>query len=86
MQLRPCQGSFIFEKPTCKDYLLAHLCGKHWKAFDVITLEENHRQGEDHDYAEVLNRIRVGQQTCEDISMLETRVRPEGHPDLKGVI
>ena len=66
MQLRPCQGSYIFDVPKCEDYLLAHMCNLHWKAFDVINLEENHRQGEDHQYAEILNRIRVGKQTSED--------------------
>ena len=86
MQLRPCKGAYIFDEPLNKDYILAHMCKKHWEAFDVILLEENHRQGEDHDYAESLNRIRVGEQTVEDMEMLRTRVRPEGHPDLKGAM
>ena len=59
MQLRPCQGSFIFEAPICEDYLLPFLCKSHWNSFDVIILEENHRQGEDHSYAELLNRVRI---------------------------
>ena len=58
----------------------------HWHSFQVITLEENHRQGNDKSYADVLNRIRVGQQTDEDIKQLESRVRPMGHPDLDGVM
>jgi hypothetical protein len=46
-------------------------------------LEENHRQGKDKTYAEVLNRIRTGDQTEEDINQLMKRVRPKGHADLK---
>ena len=60
MQLRPCKGSFIFDEPKCKDYLLPYLCKTHWESFDVIILEENHRQGEDHEYKKMLNRIRIG--------------------------
>ena len=54
MQLRPCQGSFIFDEPKCKDYLLAYQCKTHWDSFDVILFEENHQQAEDHDYAKFL--------------------------------
>ena len=53
--------------------------------FKVINLEINHRQGNDKDYAEMLNRIRVGSMTSEDIAKLRTRVRPKGHPDLRDV-
>ena len=86
MQLRPCKGSFIFDEPTCKDYLLTYMCDTHWNTFDVILLEQNHRQGEDHLYAEMLNRIRIGDQSDADIAMLKTRVRPEGHTDLQGAM
>jgi exonuclease III len=51
----------------------------------VLNLEINHRQGEDKVYAEMLNRIRVGKMTEEDIAKLKTRVRPKNHPDLKGI-
>ena len=74
MQLRPCQVSFIFDQPTCQDYLLPYLCRTHWHSFDVIMLEENHRQGEDYEYAEMMNRIRVGEHTTEDMDLLRTRV------------
>ena len=50
--------------------------------FDVIVLKHNHRQGEDKEYANVLNRIRIGDLTDEDIKLLETRVRPVNHPDI----
>ena len=86
MQLRPCKGRFVFEEPICTDYKLTHQCGKHWSSFEVICLEQNHRQDGDRDYADLLNRIRVGQQTHEDMTVLKSRVRREGHPDLKGAM
>ena len=51
--------------------------------FNSLILELNHRQGEDKPYADLLNRIRVGKQTQDDLNLLRTRVRPEKHPDLK---
>ena len=48
-----------------------------------MNLVENHRQGNDKFYADILNRIRTGNQTVEDIQELEKRVRPKGHSDLK---
>ena len=86
LQLRPCRAKYIFEEPVCQDYKIAFHSGTHWNAFQVINLEENHRQNEDKDYADLLNRVRVGQQTPEDIKLLESRIRPLGHPDLKGAM
>jgi hypothetical protein len=54
-----------------------------WRKFDVINLEINHRQGEDKDYADMLNRIRVGKQTHDDIDKLKQRVRDANHGDIK---
>ena len=87
-QLKPVRGSYIFAAPNCKDYKLAFGDGTEslWRSFSVINLEENHRQGKDKSYAEMLNRIRVGKQTPEDIEMLKTRIRSKGHPDLKGAL
>ena len=38
---------------------------------------ENHRQGEDKMYAEMLNRIRTGSHTEEDMMLLKKHVRPK---------
>ena len=65
-----CRARYIFEEPVCQDYKIAFYSGTHWKAFQVINLEENHRQLEDRNYADFLNRIRVGQQTQADIELL----------------
>ena len=51
--------------------------------FDVINLEINHRQGEDRDFADMLNRIRVGKETPNDIEQLKQRVRDLNHEDIK---
>ena len=86
LQLQPCRARYIFEEPTSEAYKLAYDCETHWKSFEVITLEENHRQDEDRSYADILNRIRVGEVNDEDIKILESRVRPLGHPDLEGAM
>ena len=82
MQMRPVMGNYIFQKPKSKEYELAYLQRRHWQNFKIINLEENHRQGSDREYANVLNRIRVGEQTEADIELLRTRVRQPDHPDI----
>ena len=62
-QLKPVRAKFIFDKPSCKDYHISYDIEPLWNTFDVINLVQNHRQGEDRSYAEVLNRIRVGKHT-----------------------
>ena len=57
MQLKPCMGRYIFEEPINPDYKMDYHLGTHWESFKVITLEKNHRQGEDMDYAAMLNRF-----------------------------
>ena len=87
-QLKPVRGSFIFAPPNCPDYKLAYGDGSEslWRSFDVINLEENHRQGKDKEYADMLNRIRLGQQTKIDLNILKKRVRNKGHKDLKDAL
>ena len=87
-QLRPVKGRFVFEKPVCVDYHLAYGDGTDslWRSFDVIHLTENHRQGNDKTYADLLNRVRVGEQTEEDLELLKTRVRGKDCKDLEGTL
>ena len=59
MQLKPCMGRYIFEEPINPDYKMDYHLGTHWQSFEVITLEKNHRQGEDMFYTDMLNRVRV---------------------------
>ena len=86
MQLTPCKGRYIFAEPINPDYKMEYQLGFHWNKFEVILLEENHRQEGDKDYADMLNRFRVGEQTNEDMEVLRSRVRPLDHPDTKGAV
>ena len=77
-QLKPVFQRFVSKKPCSEEYHLAYGDGSEplWRSFRVIFLMENHRQGNDKTYAEILNRMRIGEQTKEDIGLLN-------HPDLK---
>ena len=78
-------GRYIWTEPANPEYLHAFVMQPPWELFKVVTLEENHRQEKDRDYADLLNRMRLGEHTEEDLSKLQTRVRPENHPDLVGL-
>ena len=86
MQLKPVMGRYLWCQPASKEYLHAFLVESHWEKFTVISLVENHRQQGDAAYANILNRIRVGEHTEEDMSILHERVRPDGHADLDGAM
>ena len=79
LQLKPVRGRYIFERPSSTEYSEAFGDGTDslWSCFEVINLTHNHRQDSDKEFANILNRIRVGEQTSEDIELLNTRVRPE---------
>ena len=83
LQIKPVKGRYVFQDPKCEEFILASKIKPHWKSFKIVNLEENHRQGDDKNYADMLNRIRIGQETEEDFVKLEKRVRPRNHPDLK---
>ena len=51
-----------------------------WKHFQMVSLKENCRQSEDLVYAELLNRIRIGNHSSEDLEVLSKRVCGTGHP------
>ena len=86
MQLKPVMGKYLWCQPASKEYLHAFLVQSHWENFTVISLVENHHQQGDADYADILNRIRIGEHTNEDMGILQERVRPEGHSDLQGAM
>ena len=87
-QLKPVRGSYIFAAPNCKEYALAYGDGTEslWRSFEVINLDKNHRQGKDKDYADILNRVRMGNQTKGDLDILRNRVREKGHADLRNAM
>ena len=85
-QLQPPKARYVFQPPINKEHALAHSMRDLWKLFTVVNLEENHRQGEDKIYGDLLNRVRTGDQTSEDIALLETRVRPRTDPSLNNAV
>ena len=84
LQIKPPLGTMIYACPVNeKSANMWKIPGGNlWKKFDVITLKTNHRQGDNRTYAELLNRVRTGEHTNEDIDMLETRVFPRNHSEL----
>ena len=83
MQMRPISGRYIFLAPSNSQFFLTSQMEPLWEKFECINLEINHRQGEDKEYASILNRIRIGQETAEDIEKLKERVRDEKHLDIR---
>ena len=81
-QLQPVRARYVFEQPTNKEHALAHSLRNLWKLFTVVNLEENHRQGKDKTYGDLLNRLRTGDHTEEDVALLKTRVRSKSDPTL----
>ena len=82
MQMRPVSGRYIFLEPRNPQFSLTSEMDPLWKKFDCINLEVNHRQGEDRYYADILNRIRIGEETKDDIQELKRKVRTETHEDI----
>ena len=67
MQIKPVQGTPVFEEIHKNPQLSLHQSIDNlWRNFSVIMLKTNHRQGKDRDYANILNRVRVGQWTDDD--------------------
>ena len=83
MQLKPCMGRYICQEPLNKDFRLTHALLPRWPMFNVILLEKNHRQGNDKTYAEILNRVRVGEHTTADMELLKKQTRLPKHEDIK---
>ena len=71
-QLSPVNGHFVFSVTKLQSKRLAsHL----WKdCFQIVELTENVRQQKDSSFSDLLNRVRVGKQTEQDIKLLESRM------------
>jgi hypothetical protein len=74
MQLKPIMARWIFEEPSCPQFKETFVTQNLWKQFKVIELTVNHRQGEDAEYANLLGRVRFGQQTNDDNLLLQSRI------------
>ena len=82
LQLRPTATKFIFEKPSNEQFQISDAIEPLWGKFEVINLVKNHRQGSDKEYADIMNRMRVGSLTDDDIQLLESRVMESDDPNL----
>ena len=70
-QLPPVRDRFVFQNGRGYVPASTHL----WRGlFTVVELHTNMRQRNDTTYSEVLNRIRTGDRTTEDIQLLRTRL------------
>ena len=74
MQLRPVTGNFVFSQPSNHKLRGAYLIDNLWERFKVVNLKTNHRQGENRDYADILERIRFGNVTESDKALFRSRV------------
>ena len=83
MQMRPVKGRYIMQQPRSEQFDLSYQLDPLWQKFQCINLEINHRQGEDKEYADILNRIRIGQETALDVEKLTERVRNINHIDIR---
>ena len=73
LQLKPVRAKFIFTRPKSRRYTEKFNCLPLWEWFDVIVLEENKRHGKDSKWTQILNRIRLGQHTADDMKVLDSR-------------
>ena len=74
MQLGPVRASPIYRQPKSIDSKAIFYCSETnlWQNCESILLEKNFRQGEG-EWTQVLNRIRLGEATNDDIKLLENR-------------
>ena len=77
MQLKPVLGALTFGQPKQPQFKLSYLIEPIFDLFEVIELTTNHRQNADHVYGNFLKRLRMGEQTEEDINLLRTHIVDE---------
>ena len=62
-------GNFAWMGPRVEEHSIRHELDPLWPKFSSIILEENHRQGDDKSYGDMLNRIRVEEHTPGNIKV-----------------
>ena len=80
--MEPPLGRRIFTQPQNPDYHEYFENYSLWHNFSSVNLIQNHRQGNNKTYADLLNRMRIDELTEEDFELLESRVRAINHPDI----
>ena len=81
LQLPPVKATAIFKQPKSDKNKIIHdmtdangkNIGNLWDNFQVVVLKTNFRQGNGNPWTELLNRVRKGEATAEDIKVLESR-------------
>ena len=58
MQLRPVSAEWIFDPPEDPHFRVSHAIRPLWDLFTPFELTHNHRQGQDKEYGDLLNRLR----------------------------
>ena len=76
LQLPPVLGHHVFREPKNEKLRAAYneLDKPLWEEFQPMILRHNHRQGKSKQWAETLNRIRVGILTTKDEAILRERI------------
>ena len=82
LQLRPTAAKYIFQEPDEAGFANSFCIEPLWHSFKIRNLTFNHRQGDDFEYSELLNRMRDGSLTEEDIELLQTRVMREDDAEI----
>ena len=82
LQIKPVSGPFVFSLPSNPVFQLNECQNSIWNKFKPIELKTNHRSGAFHEYAELLNRVRTGEQTDDDIKQMNLRVFARNSKDL----
>ena len=77
---RPVQAMYPWERPQNDKFRKAYDIDPLWNIFKPVVLKTNHRQGEDHQFADFLNRMRVGKCLETDIQMMQERVFEKNDP------
>ena len=85
LQIPPVNGKYIFMPPYNSQYLVAFENYGLWNLFEAWILKHNHRQGEGGEWANCLNRIRMGIVTEEDLKCLQSRETDDPIHDLESM-
>ena len=74
LQLPPVKETQVFKTPLGLDFAANKDSLNLWNSCEPMILKHNHRQGKEKEWANTLNRIRVGNVTEEDMRILKSRL------------
>lgn len=85
LQLAPVQESLVFKRPNNFQLAQGFDVLQIWEKFEPIVLKQNHRQHDAKEWADCLNRLRVGIIIDADVALLESRVTTEQFLDQNSI-